>query len=309
MIVGRKALKEIRETGESGRNRAVWAIAVNALVTGSLVAGVVTSWIDGGPSAGDNLMEYRAHQCFDVPGPGSQPQLAQGFVAPVRKTSCSGPHEGEVVGRWNSGHTYAEYPGDDVIERRALGECTRQLTGYAMDPWRWPPSLQLAFVGLTHSAWMQGSRSDVVCYVRTAGADSVRQDSTRLTADQRAYLNTVGAYAVASAQRPRAKSAFQDFDGWRTYSASMADAALHERDALRSGQFPAAAAGPLAELEALDQRDAAHWRKAARAFDPDEIDQEAAAAGVDDGYQQATAALRRALGLPVDVPHSHAVSI
>jgi hypothetical protein len=143
VVAGRKALKEIAETGQGGRKKALWAIGINAVVTLSLLAAIVSSWVAGGPSAGDDLMAYKAGQCFDVPGPGSEPQPAGDFVAPVRKRGCSGSHEGEVVSRWTPGRSYDAYPDEDVLKKRAIAECTRRLTAYAPDTWRWPASLQM----------------------------------------------------------------------------------------------------------------------------------------------------------------------
>ena len=309
LVMGRKALREIQETGEGGRSRALWAMGVNGVVTGALIAGIVSSWISGGPSAGDDLMAYQAGQCFDVPGLADAPQLADDFVAPVKKQDCSGPHEAEVVGRWASGRSYDAYPGRDAMGERALDECARRLTDYASDTWRWPDTLRLGAVGLDQGSQMFGRSSHVVCYVTGAAGRSVMQDPSARTPVQSAYLKAVDAYVVAAARKPDTKGAVADFDGWRTYAASMATASLRESEALRTGRWPAAAAQPLAELEALDQREAAHWRKAATAPGAGEVDREIAAAQAEDGYGDATAALRRVLGLPADGVRGHEVPV
>lgn len=309
LVMGRAALREIRETGEGGRSRALWAVGINAAITISLLAAIVFSWVSGGPQAGTDLMAYHAGQCFDVPGSPGKPRLADDFVAPVKRRSCSGPHEAEVVGRWVSGRSFDSSPGDAAVQQRALAGCARQLTGYAADAWRWPASLRLGFVGDTAGSEMFGSRSHVLCYVTGVADGTVRQDSSDATPAQTAYLAAVDGYTVAALQTPGTRDAVSDFDGWRTYTAAMATAAARERDALRAGHWPSAAAQPLAALEAIDQRAAAHWRKAAAAPGAQEVDQEVAAARADDGYRQATAALRRALGLPSDAPRGHTVTV
>jgi hypothetical protein len=287
----------------------VWAVGINTVVTASLLAAIIFSWVSGGPSAGTDLMAYHAGQCFDVPGSPGEPRLADDFVAPVKRRSCAGPHEAEVVGRWASGRSFDSYPGGAAVEQRALAECARQLTGYAADPWRWPASLRLGFVGNTGGSEMFGSSSHVVCYVTGVVGGTVRQDSSRATPAQAAYLAALDDYTVAALQTPGPQDAVSDFDGWRTYTAAMATATARERDALRAGHWPSTAAQPLATVEAIDQRAAAHWRKAAVAPGAQEVDQEVAAAQADDGYRQATAALRRALGLPSDLPRDHTVNV
>lgn len=137
---------------------------------------------------------------------------------------------------------------------------------------------------------------------------SIHQDPASLTPDQSAYLGAIDDYTVAEMQKPTAGSAAQDITGWQAYAAAMAAADRQERQAPRARAWPAAAAQPLATLEALDQRAAAHWQAAAHAPDPQEIDQERAAAKADPGYQEATTALRHVLGLPEAEPRSHDTS-
>jgi hypothetical protein len=259
-------------------------------------------------------MAYKAGQCFDVPGPATEPQVTDGFVSSVQKRDCSGPHEGEVVSRWAPGRSYRDDPNDDdVLKKRALAECERRMTLYAPDPWRWPRSGRMNLVAQAQGTRMFGINSHVVCFVSTHEAGgtvgAIRQDPSALTPAQSAYLKIVDLYRVAASQKPSAKNAVQDIYEWQNYATAMAEANLQERTALRAHSWPAAAAQPLATLEALDENDAAHWRIAARAPGPEQVDREAAAAQVDDGYQQASIALRRILGLPTDDPRDHSVSV
>ncbi|MYS23319.1 MULTISPECIES: septum formation family protein [unclassified Streptomyces] len=299
ILAGRRALREIKWSGETGRTKARLGIAVNTVVTVAVVGGLIAASVFDGP--GGNAAELQARQCFTTGG--SVVDLSGGgIVAKARTVGCGRPHKGEVTGRWDSSPTWKTYPGAAVMERRAGTECARLLAAYAPDSWRLPGDARSRYYVPTASGWTSGAVRTVVCFVQrgqsTATVGSIHQDTSALTPDQAAYLAAENAYYLTELQKPDSVRPTTDLAAWRRYASVMAAAGLAREHALRARSWPPASAGPVARLEAGVDQAAADWRKAALAPDPEGTDRYVAAAGVvGTGAEAEAAAVRRGLGL------------
>jgi len=300
LLAGRRALRQIKWTGEEGRSQALRAIRINSVVTGALLAGLVVANLSGGTPHRDSVLSLKTGQCFDRTGERS-PDPVGGYrlLDVVRGTDCAGPHNGEVFGRWDAGRSWTGgTPDEDALAARGNQECARLLPSYAMDSWRLPGAVHEKYYTPTRSGWTSGVRT-VVCTVetdtdstRTSG--SVRLRAADLTPDQAAYLAAVDAYTVAGQAKPKGGT-LQDPSGWRRFGATMAAAAGAERRVLRAHPWPAAAAGPVAALETKAQQAAALWQRVADTKDPGEMER-VMSRPVD--TRDEAVAIRRALGLP-----------
>lgn len=143
------------------------------------------------------------------------------------------------------------------------------------DPWQLPGAVGEKSYTPTRSGWIAGVRT-VVCTVETyldstTTFGSVRLQAGDLTADQAAFLAAVNPYTVAGQARPPGNT-LEDLTGWQRFGGSMAAAARTEQRALRAHHWPAAAAGPVAALEAKVQQAAALWQQVADSTDPGQMD-------------------------------------
>ncbi|MEU6852472.1 septum formation family protein [Actinacidiphila alni] len=272
IVAGRRALKEIKWSGEGGRTQARWAVGVNTVVTGAVVAGLFVGWSGG--SSHRTVSDLRARQCFNItgrkiltPGMGENPEVAT--------VDCSQSHVGEVVGFWDADSAWDDYPGEAALRSRADAECARELVAYAPDTWRLADTVTTNFYGPTESGWSNGEHR-VVCYAGTGATSgptaSVRQDVAALTPDQKAYLDAENIYNIAEIQQPDAENATQDFPGWKKYAADMATAELKVRGALRAHHWPAATVRYTDRMASDAERAAEQWRKAADASNGDDTD-------------------------------------
>ena len=179
MLAGRRALKEIKWTGEQGRQTARRAVAVNAVITGALVTGLIAVSVTDGPQGINNVLQLKARQCFNPTGEKVlNPNTGVGTLDRVKIVDCSAVHRGEVVGRWDVRTAWVLYPDHDELTRQAETECSRLLDGYAMDSWRLPRSTGVGYYAPTRQGWESQGVHDIVCYAESGphgSAGSIRQ--------------------------------------------------------------------------------------------------------------------------------------
>jgi hypothetical protein len=269
IVLGRRALKEMRWTGERGRNTARRAIAVNAVVTALVAVEAVTGWVPGrSGSAGPSVLDLKGGQCYVDTEKHTLDPDAVGYVSMdiVRVVRCGTAHDGEVTGRWDAGTAWHAYPSQAGMKARAGTECARVDLAYAPDSWRLPGNAVVREYFPSEQGWTSGGRRHVVCVIGAATGrftGSVRQDPAALDADQRAYLAAEDIGVLAGAARPDQVRVGDDPDGWTSYARATAAADRKETAALRARSWPSAAASPIADLAAAEAKAAAAWSRAA----------------------------------------------
>ena len=301
IVAGRKALKEIRWTGEQGRDKAVRAIIVNSVVTAVLAAGLLAANLSGNSGTTQvTAFHLDPGQCYENTGKTVLDRKVYARVEVVRTTACGQPHDGEVVSTWDTAETWRDHPSDDVLDDRVKGECYKRLTGYAADLWALPEHLKLMSLYLTGVSYLGRGDRPAVCLLQGDGTEKLslplRQDPAGRTPAQTTYLTAVNAYEVALSARPQGDNALIDPTGWKQYASGMAAAARRERDALRAGSWTGAAGAAVSVVEADAGHAAADWERASGSRDPGVIDRYCGAAAAD-APESAARAARRALGL------------
>lgn len=306
IAAGRKALKEIRWTGEQGRDKAVRAIIVNSVVTAALAAGLVAVNLSGGSGTPQvTAFHLDPGQCYENTGKWVIDRKVWARVEVVHRIACAQPHDGEVVSSWDTAETWRDHPNGDVLGDRVEGECHKRLTGYAADQWALPEHLKLVSLYLTGVSSLGRGDRPAVCLLQSDGTQQLkgplRQDPAGRTSAQTTYLTAVNAYEVALSARPRGDNALIDPTGWKQYASGMAAAARRERDALRAGAWTGAAGRAVSVMEADAGDAAADWERASASRDPGVIDRYCGAAAADVPDSAARAA-RHALGLAAGDP-------
>ncbi|SEG86280.1 Septum formation [Actinacidiphila yanglinensis] len=303
MIIGRLALKDIRWTGQGGRHEALWAIRINAAVTAVFVGGLVAISLPGG-SDQVAVTDLKAHQCYVLTHEHEiDPHNGIGTLDKVRRVGCGSEHDGEVVGVWDAGRAWSDYPDDqETLESRASQECDRLTHGYARDFWRIPDGSTERYFAPTRSGWRYSGIHQVVCSVESNGAKgTLYQDPAVLGPHRTAYLDAENALDIVRAQVPDSPTADGAMSEWTVYAVHMASAEEAMVRALKAHQWPSDAAGPIAQVEASAQRAAAAWTKADGDREPNAVDRDAKAAEAIDAATPYDAA-RGSLHLTVSDP-------
>jgi Septum formation len=308
IIAGRKALKEIKWTGEQGRDKAVRAIVVNSVVTAVLAAGLIALNLtsnSGTPQM--TLLHLDSGQCYENTDKVVVDRKVYARLQVVRKVACGQPHWGEVIGQWDAGAARRDHPTDDVLQDRLAAECRKQLAGYGADLWRLPENAKLQTLYLRDPSVLGGGGSPAVCFLESDGTAKLRaplrQDPSTRTSAQTAYLTAENTYELALWSKPEGDNALIDPTGWKRYASGMAEEARREQSALGAVAWPGAAGAPVAAMKADAVAAAADWERAAAAVDPGLIDHYCAAAEADTPDSAARAA-RQALGLAAGAPPS-----
>ncbi|WP_324787479.1 DUF4190 domain-containing protein [Streptomyces sp. H51] len=273
LVLGLVALRQIRRRQERGRGMAVagavlsgtglalWALAI----AGGVPADVWAGFKDAARGDG-SAYSLRTGECFDEPG-GS----LEGETYDVDEVPCAGEHDGEVFASFTM-KGYRSYPGDGKVTDVADARCYALRYDYAMDAWAVPDDVDVYYLTPTRQSWALGDRG-VTCVFgntdeRGTLTGSLRNDGSRLNADQIAYLHAVNVENKVLDTQP-VDTPDDDLDASREWAGRLSAALTEEAGLLRGHAWPAAAKQPVAAV-AEDVRAAQkEWARAARATDPD----------------------------------------
>ncbi|MHC3473459.1 DUF4190 domain-containing protein [Streptomyces sp. 7R007] len=273
LVLGLIALRQIRRRGERGKGMAVAGTVLSSLGlvlwTLALVSGAQFDVWDGVKDAArDDGSAYTLHKgdCFDEPG-GS----LEGEAYDVDKVPCKGEHDGEVFAEFKlTGFT--SYPGDDRVTEEADSRCYALRYDYAMDGWAVPADVDVYYLTPTEDSWRFGDREVTCLFGNTdekAGlTGSLRNDATRLDADQLAYLQAVNVGNKALDTQPQ-DTPDDDLPANRKWAGDVSAALTKEAGLLRAHSWPADAKQPVAGLVKDVEAARKEWARAAAATDAD----------------------------------------
>lgn len=304
LVFGLVALAQIKRKGQRGRGMALAGTILSSISTVLaillLATGMVSAAWDGFQEGMDetarsrSTMDLAKGDCLNLPGDGAPDDEK---TASVDVVDCASGHEAEISGGFPiTGFT--TYPGAKPIGRLAEERCRRVNDAYAMDDWKIPWDMGVYFYMPTEESWRLGDR-DITCGFATIGGDkvkgSLRSDATNLNPPQLAYLKAETAIAAVMDSGPEAEFT-EDPVGNRDWARRASAALAAQADALRAGDWPKGAAGPVAERAAEFDRARAHWLRAAKAWQED-VFQGHTAKGEKTLERETETSVRRQLGL------------
>ncbi len=304
LLLGIVALAQIRKKGERGKGMAISGAALSAVGLALwallLSTGGLSSVRDGFKDAAkenNSTFSLAKGDCFDAPD-GS----LEGLAYDVDTVPCSGAHDGEVFASFQ---LPGPFPGDDSVTEAADEKCYALQDSYAMDAWAVPGDVDVYYLTPTSESWRLDDH-EVTCVFGNIDANasltgSLRNDETKLDADQLAYLKGAHVLNAAMDLAPEAEYVEDDLPGHKEWARKVADALAEQTRLLGEHRFaPAAAPGVAALVEDL-ARARVEWSKAADATDAD-IFYDHYDAGGELLDADRTVTVRRALGLATTPP-------
>ncbi|WP_441247454.1 septum formation family protein [Kitasatospora sp. McL0602] len=113
----------------------------------------------------------------------------------VRRVDCGQRHDGEVFGR--ARFSTADFPSNDLpaeseLEGTAETECSAEFSRYAIDGRAVPLSVRVSYAYPDLLGWHRPAGREAVCVLTDSDGPrtgTLRQDPSRLTGQQRAYLD------------------------------------------------------------------------------------------------------------------------
>ncbi|WP_328942760.1 DUF4190 domain-containing protein [Streptomyces sp. NBC_00250] len=309
LILGLVALPQIKKRDQAGQGLAIAGIVLSALSCLLLVIGLATGGFTSAwsgfkkgmdeASRSKSAFSLKTGQCFSVDG-----ELEE-YTSDVTVVDCARPHEGEVTGGFKV-TGFAEWPGEDAIDKIAEKRCEAVNATYAMDTWAVPGDVWLFYYLPSSQSWRVGDRT-VTCTFATEKrpfSGSVRSDASTLDAHQQHFLKTVNPIETVMYREPD-DDPDEDFaanKAWAMELLSTFDAAYA---GLGKHSWPAGSTAAVTTLRKELGVSSKQWLKLATAAD---------AAAYWEAYDEAwdsvpdSAAARTALGLTGTAPEGPSTS-
>ena len=309
LVLGAVALRQIKKRGERGKGMAVGGMVMSSvgavLLAVALLTGGARDFWDGFRDAADDsrgsggtAFSLDKGECFDAPG-----DALEGMAYDVDSVPCSGRHDAEVFANFKM--SGGSYPGDNAVTDAADDKCYALQDTYAMDLWALPGNVDVYYFTPTRQSWRLGDR-EVTCMFGNTDEQgsltgSLRNDATRLDADQVAYLQAAHILNSAMNSAPDEEYVDDDLPGHKKWATRMSDALTRQTGALRGHSWPDAVGEPMAALVKNIELSQGEWAKAADAKDPDAFyaHYEKAMKYID---PRKTVTTRKALGLTTTPP-------
>ncbi|MFI5532121.1 DUF4190 domain-containing protein [Kitasatospora sp. NPDC051853] len=292
--LGIAALRQLKRRPQRGKGMAVAGIVLSscwALVTLALAPYFVEGIKEGVQEAGSRaaVFDLKAGDCMKE-ATGHREVRARFTVVP-----CSEPHHGEVFGVVHLPGT--DHPGTSQLERTVSLQCIGPQYAYTPDHWSIPATVESTSIYPDREAWPSTKRAICLFDSDRPRTGTLRQDRSRLTAEQSGYLEATRELNVALAGAPteEVEDATDDYQAW---GRTVADAATTAKSKLARVPWGKPDRPELADLQSELDRVVTQAKKLGETGDEDVDALYDAYDGLDQNANgEADALLRQAIGL------------
>ncbi|GAA2750628.1 hypothetical protein GCM10010440_59650 [Kitasatospora cinereorecta] len=240
------------------------------------------------------VLDLKVGDCFFAPSEGETTQASFGPVTVVWRVPCGRPHRGEVyaIAELHG----ATYPGGELESYR---ECEKLRPGYALDDWAIPDNVMPSHIDPDRTGMQSPGRSIAICTFDITGGmtSSLRQDRSRLTPQQLAYLDAEARLLVDAALVP---ATFVEHapEAYRAWAGTLLQSGTSAVQVLDSCPWDGKAQQPVADRAGEMRELLQHLRAAQQSADTATLQREVSAAQHSMSSNTKKAAVRASLGLP-----------